>query len=90
MERDIAIVVGADVEAGALLDVIRNTAGELLEELDVFDVYTGSKLGEGKKSVALSLVYRHKERTLTDGEIAAVHDQVVSALEQTFAAELRK
>ncbi|WP_019638442.1 phenylalanine--tRNA ligase subunit beta [Paenibacillus fonticola] len=90
MERDIAIVVGADVEAGALLAVIRNTAGELLEELDVFDVYTGSKLGEDKKSVALSLVYRHKERTLTDGEIAAVHDQVVSALEQTFAAELRK
>ncbi|MGG4551935.1 phenylalanine--tRNA ligase subunit beta [Paenibacillus humicus] len=90
MQRDIAVVVDADVEAGALLSAIRNAAGELLEELSVFDVYTGSKLGENKKSVALSLVYRHKERTLTDEEIAAVHGQVVSVLEQTFAAELRK
>lgn len=90
MQRDIAVVVDADVEAGSLLAAIRNTAGDLLEELNVFDVYTGSKLGENKKSVALSLVYRHKERTLTDEEIAAVHGQVVSMLEQTFAAELRK
>ncbi|MNW67911.1 Phenylalanine--tRNA ligase beta subunit [compost metagenome] len=58
--------------------------------MEVFDVFTGSKLGEGKKSVALSLVYRHKERTLTEEEISAVHEQVVSTLEQTFAAELRK
>ncbi|AZK48216.1 phenylalanine--tRNA ligase subunit beta [Paenibacillus lentus] len=90
MQRDIAVVVEADVEAGALLTAIRNTAGELLEELNVFDVYTGSKLGENKKSVALSLVYRHKERTLTDEEITAAHGQVVSMLEQTFRAELRK
>lgn len=90
MQRDIAVVVDAEVEAGALLNAIRNTAGELLEELNVFDVYTGSKLGENKKSVALSLVYRHKERTLTDEEITSVHGQVVSMLEQTFAAELRK
>ncbi|MNJ40518.1 Phenylalanine--tRNA ligase beta subunit [compost metagenome] len=90
MQRDIAVAVNADVEAGALLAAIRNTAGELLEELDVFDVYTGSKLGDNKKSVALSLVYRHKERTLTDEEITSVHGQVVSMLEQTFAAELRK
>lgn len=90
MQRDIAVVVDADVEAGALLAAIRNTAGDLLEELGVFDVYTGSKLGENKKSVALSLVYRHKERTLTDEEITSVHEQVVSMLEQTFAAELRK
>lgn len=90
MQRDIAVVVDADAEAGALLEAIRNTAGDLLEELGVFDVYTGSKLGENKKSVALSLVYRHKERTLTDEEISSVHEQVVSMLEQTFAAELRK
>ncbi|MGG6312490.1 phenylalanine--tRNA ligase subunit beta [Paenibacillus macerans] len=90
MQRDIAVVVGAEVEAGALIASIRETAGELLEAVQVFDVFTGSKLGEGKKSVALSLVYRHKERTLTDEEVAAVHDQVVARLSQSFAAELRK
>lgn len=90
MQRDIAVVVGAEVEAGALIASIRDTAGELLESVQVFDVFTGSKLGEGKKSVALSLVYRHKERTLTDEEVTAVHDLVVARLSQTFAAELRK
>lgn len=90
MQRDIAVVVGEEVQAGDLIGTIRQTAGELLESVEVFDVFTGSKLGEGKKSVALSLVYRHKERTLTDEEITAVHEAVVGALEQTFAAELRK
>ncbi|MNN31867.1 Phenylalanine--tRNA ligase beta subunit [compost metagenome] len=90
MQRDIAVVVGSEVESGSLIGVIRETAGELLESVEVFDVFTGSKLGEGKKSVALSLVYRHMERTLTDEEVAAVHDRVVDGLSQTFAAELRK
>ncbi|WP_339301826.1 phenylalanine--tRNA ligase subunit beta [Paenibacillus sp. FSL K6-2441] len=90
MQRDIAVVVNSDVEAGALIGVIREKAGELLESVEVFDVFTGAKLGEGKKSVALSLVYRHMERTLTDEEVAAVHDRVVEGLSQTFAAELRK
>ncbi|GGH13888.1 phenylalanine--tRNA ligase subunit beta [Paenibacillus segetis] len=90
MERDIAVVIDSDIEAEALISKIKQTAGELLESVKVFDVFTGSKLGEGKKSVALSLVYRHKEHTLTDEEISAVHEEVVSALEQTFAAELRK
>ncbi|MNI30407.1 Phenylalanine--tRNA ligase beta subunit [compost metagenome] len=89
-ERDIAVVVDAAVEAGALITSIKETAGELLESVQVFDVFTGSKLGEGKKSIALSVVYRHMERTLTDEEITAAHDKVVETLEQTFAAELRK
>ncbi|GJM80956.1 hypothetical protein HMSSN139_34520 [Paenibacillus sp. HMSSN-139] len=84
MQRDIAVVVGSEVEAGALIAVIRETAGELLESVEVFDVFTGAKLGEGKKSVALSLVYRHMERTLTDEEVAAVHDRVVAGLSQNF------
>lgn len=90
MQRDIAVVVDVNIEAEALMSSIRKSAGELLESVEVFDVFTGAKLGEGKKSVALSLVYRHKERTLTDEEVSEVHESVVAALEQTFAAELRK
>ncbi|MEF2966928.1 phenylalanine--tRNA ligase subunit beta [Paenibacillus sp. M1] len=90
MQRDIAVVVDRNVEAASLIASIRQTAGELLESVEVFDVFTGSKLGEDKKSVALSLVYRHKERTLTDEEVTEVHESVIAALEQTFAAELRK
>lgn len=90
MERDIAVVVDSAVEAGRLLEKAREVAVGLLESIRVFDVYTGEKLGAGKKSVALSLVYRHAERTLTDEEVTELHGAVVTAIEQTFGAELRK
>lgn len=90
MQRDIALVVDENVEVDKLIRLIKQEAGQLLEAVDVFDVFTGSKLGENKKSIAISLVYRHKERTLTDEEITTLHQSVVSSLEQTFNAELRK
>ncbi|WP_219838591.1 phenylalanine--tRNA ligase subunit beta [Paenibacillus sp. R14(2021)] len=90
MERDIAVVLGREVEAGKLLTAVTKTAGELLESVRIFDIYTGEKLGADKKSVALSLVYRHAERTLTDEEVTELHGKVVAELEQSFAAELRK
>ncbi|MHA6485309.1 phenylalanine--tRNA ligase subunit beta [Paenibacillus sp. strain BS8-2] len=90
MERDIAVVVNENVAAGSLTKSATETAGELLESIRVFDVYTGDRLGAGKKSVALSLVYRHAERTLTDEEVTALHAEVVEQLTQSFGAELRK
>lgn len=90
MQRDIAVVLNRDIEAGKLIDAVRETAGELLESVNVFDIYTGEKLGAEKKSVALSLVYRHEARTLTDEEVTELHGGVVAKLEQSFAAELRK
>jgi phenylalanyl-tRNA synthetase beta chain len=88
--RDIAVVVGDDVPVGGLIAKAKDAAGALLENIAVFDIYTGERLGSGKKSVALSLVYRHPDRTLTDDEVVAAHVKVVAELEQTFAAELRK
>lgn len=90
ISRDIAVVVGQEIAAADLTNAAWGTAGELLESVRVFDVFTGEKLGAGKKSIALSLVYRHAERTLTDEEVTALHEQVVAKLEQSFAAELRK
>lgn len=90
VERDIAVIVTEAVEAAELLRVIRDNGGELLTQARVFDVFTGSKLGEGKKSIAIALLYRHRERTLTDEEINETHSRIVAALEQTFGAELRK
>ncbi|WP_020617596.1 phenylalanine--tRNA ligase subunit beta [Paenibacillus daejeonensis] len=88
--RDIAVVVDRTVQAGALTAAIAETAGELLESVEVFDIYTGEKLGAEKKSVALSLIYRHSERTLTDEEVTELHGKVVAQLEESFGAELRK
>ncbi|PZE20396.1 phenylalanine--tRNA ligase subunit beta [Paenibacillus xerothermodurans] len=88
--RDIAVVVGREVQAADLTEAARKVAGDLLESIQVFDVYTGDRVGPHKKSVALSLVYRTPERTLTDEEVSDLHSKVVSTLEQSFGAELRK
>ncbi|WP_442601626.1 phenylalanine--tRNA ligase subunit beta [Paenibacillus sp. KN14-4R] len=90
MGRDMALVVDQQVPVGLMEQQARETAGELLESIRVFDIYTGERLGEGKKSVALALVYRHPERTLQDEEVTAVHGKVVEVLQETFGAELRK
>ncbi|MBD2848452.1 phenylalanine--tRNA ligase subunit beta [Paenibacillus sp. IB182496] len=87
--RDLAVVVDSGVAAGSLKASIAATAGAWLESVEVFDVYTGERLGAGKKSVALALVYRHPERTLTDEEIAELQERVVGELAHSFDAHLR-
>ncbi|MNN69818.1 Phenylalanine--tRNA ligase beta subunit [compost metagenome] len=88
--RDVAVVVNRSVTAGELLTRIREIGWELLESVQVFDLFTGERLGLDKKSIALSMVFRHAERTLTEEEIAAVYTAVLSGLEAGFGAELRK
>jgi phenylalanyl-tRNA synthetase beta chain len=90
ISRDMALVLDQDVAVGDLVAEAKKAAGELLASIQVFDIYTGERLGTGKKSAAFSLVYRNPERTLTDEEAAETHSRVVSALEQNFGAELRK
>ncbi len=90
IERDIAVVVDRGVAGGALTATISASAGELLESVEVFDVYTGERIGSDKKSVALALIYRHAERTLTDEEVGEAHARVLAQLEQSYGAELRK
>ncbi|MBB6731109.1 phenylalanine--tRNA ligase subunit beta [Cohnella zeiphila] len=90
VERDLAVVVGRETAGAALVSAVRKAAGDLLESVRVFDVYTGERLGADKKSVALALVYRHAERTLTDEEVAEAHRLALAELEQSFGAELRK
>src|SRR6185503_10000829 len=78
--QDIAVVVDEDVPAADVLDTVRESAGELLDRLRLFDVYRGEQVGEGKKSLALRLEFRAPDRTLTDEEVAAVRQEVESAL----------
>ncbi len=89
-ERDLAVVVDTAVPGASLIEAIRRAGGEGLESVAIFDVFAGERLGAGKKSVALALVYRHAERTLTDEEVAEAHARVLTELEQSFGAELRK
>lgn len=87
--RDLAIVVDEAVPVSALTDTIRRQT-DLLEQVSVFDVFIGEKIGKGRKSVAFSLVYRDPERTLTDEEINERHEQIIQQLSEKHRAELRR
>lgn len=86
--RDIAVVASEDVPYQRVEEVIREAGGGLLESVKLFDVYRGEHVPEGTRSLALSLSFRHSERTLTDEEVDEVVAQIVRALEQ-IGARLR-
>ena len=67
----------------------REAAGDELREVRVFDVYRGEQVGEGRKSVALSLVFQSAERTLSDEDAGQLRARIVAALAERFGAELR-
>ena len=87
--RDLAVVVGEGTSAASVEEVIREAGGPLLEASNLFDVYTGEPIEEGKKSLAFSLTYRAADRTLTDEEAAEVHAEVIARLEVALGASLR-
>jgi phenylalanyl-tRNA synthetase beta chain len=86
---DVALAVGEDVPAAEVAAALRSGAGELLEELWLFDVYSGSQLGEGNHSLAYSMRFRAPDRTLTDEEATAARDAAVAAAAEQVGAALR-
>ncbi|NLD19316.1 MAG: phenylalanine--tRNA ligase subunit beta [Clostridiales bacterium] len=88
--RDIALLVDENMEVGKIKDVIKENGKPILERVKLFDVYRGKQVEEGKKSVAFALVYRDKEKTLTDEEVAKVHNKVLDALKEKLDAVLRE
>lgn len=90
VRRDIALVVDKKAVAADLLADIRSNAGEALKNLRLFDVYEGKGIDPHSKSLAIGLTLQHSSRTLTDDEVNAVMDKVLSSLEQGFNATLRK
>jgi phenylalanyl-tRNA synthetase beta chain len=90
VDRDIAIVVDEDILSEKIRDQIKMLGGDLIEELILFDVYRGTQIPAGKKSLAYSIRYRSKEKTLTDEEVEKNHQKVILGLEQSFKATLRR
>ena len=86
---DLALVVDEGVAAEDVLGLIREAGGELLESAQVFDVYTGEGIPEGRKSLAFALTYRSAERTLTDDEVNGVHERVVEQVRAATGGEIR-
>ena len=84
--RDLAVVCSEAVTVGSLEACITAAAGELLREIKLFDVYRGTGVLPGKKSVAFSLTFRAEDRTLTDADIEPAMDEILFALEQNLNA----
>jgi phenylalanyl-tRNA synthetase beta chain len=89
VERDIALVCDEAVTAGALTDVISRSGGELLRTADLFDIYRGNSIPEGKKSAAFALKLRADDRTLTDEEADAVVRAILDAAGAELGAVIR-
>ncbi|HTZ14765.1 MAG TPA: phenylalanine--tRNA ligase subunit beta, partial [Mycobacterium sp.] len=87
--QDVNLVVDADVAAQTVEDAIRDGAGELLEEVRLFDVYTGPQLGESRKSLTFALRFRAADRTLTEDEASAARDAAVQSAAERVGAVLR-
>jgi phenylalanyl-tRNA synthetase beta chain len=81
LHQDIAVTLPQAVSAEDVLERVRGAAGEMLDDVSVFDVYTGEQVGEDRRSLALGLSFRALERTLTDEDIAPVRERIVAALE---------
>jgi phenylalanyl-tRNA synthetase beta chain len=87
--RDIALVVSDDVSAGDVLSGVKKAAGELCEEVSLFDRFTGESIPKEHASLAFRVVYRSKDKTLTDAEVDAVHTRVIAEVNAAFGAKLR-
>ena len=87
--RDIAVVCGAEIPVGDMVDHIMAEGGQYLKGCRIFDVYTGHHIAEGKKSVAFSLTMRADDQTLTDDHAEETVKKVLAALERKFGVSIR-
>jgi phenylalanyl-tRNA synthetase beta chain len=87
--QDVNLVVDADAPAQAVEDAIRAGAGDLLEDVRLFDVYTGPQVGDGRKSLTFALRFRAADRTLTEDDASAARDAAVHCAAERLGAVLR-
>lgn len=89
VERDFAFVVDADIEALSLVNAAAGADKTLIEDVRVFDEYVGGALGEGKKSLAVTVRLQPSEKTLTDADIEAVSSRIVEKVGKATGGVLR-
>ena len=87
--RDLALICDRDLPVVTMEKAIKNAVPKLIEQVNLFDVYTGNQVESGKKSVAYNIVLRAKDRTLTDEETENAVKKILKAL-SSVGAELRQ
>ena len=89
ISKDFAFLVENSVSAKSLLDTIQKTGGRLLTNIEVFDVYQGENIAEGKKSIAFNLTFMDPTRTLNEEEVMEIFNKIIEQVEKEHNAELR-
>ena len=89
IKKDLAFVMDKKIESKTVETVIRKAAGNLLSNIEVFDVYTGENVGENEKSIAYSLTFMNVKKTLTEEEVSVVFDKIIKEVESKCEAKLR-
>jgi len=88
LRQDLAVVLPLKVPVAEVMLAVRFAASGLLDDVRVFDVYSGPQIGEGRRSLALALSFRAHDRTLTDEDVTPVRERIVAALRE-LGGELR-
>ena len=89
INKDLAILVDKSISSEEIAKLIKKTAGSLLTNIEVFDVYEGKNIAENKRSIAYSLSFGKQDRTLTDEEVNDIMNKVIASLQNKIGAELR-
>lgn len=87
--RDIALLVDDEVLVQEIEETIKRAGSALVEKVQLFDIYKGAQIPEGKKSIAYAIAYRDEKKTLTDNDVNKVHDKILRSLEHKLGATLR-
>jgi len=90
MIRDISVLVEPGTKVGEALNLIDAAGGPLVRDVDLFDLYEGDKIADGKKSFAFHIIFQSDDRTLTDKEVNKLQDKIIKALEEEGGWEVRK
>ena len=90
VKKDLAFIVDKDITASEMEKTIKANGGKLLQKIEIFDLYIGKGIPEGKKSIAFSIELEDKTKTLTDEEIIATMNKITEGAQKKFGAELRK
>jgi phenylalanyl-tRNA synthetase beta chain len=90
VRRDISIIVQRSTESGTLIGIVKEIGKDLIDSVNIFDIYQGKGMDSKEKAIAIRIHYRSKERTLTDDEVNEVHEEVVAEIRRKTGGRLRE
>ncbi|HUU41404.1 MAG TPA: phenylalanine--tRNA ligase subunit beta, partial [Desulfatiglandales bacterium] len=89
VRRDISIIVNNSIESYTLISIAKDVGKDLIESVDIFDIYQGKNIGAQEKALAIRINYRSKDRTLTDHEVNEIHEEIIDKIRSRTDGRLR-